>query len=75
MRRFGDAAEVVYHDLGNDATAAAHADVIDLVSKKGLYYPVTVIDDEPVYDGAVSYPMILRAVQQRLDAVSEPSGA
>jgi hypothetical protein len=29
---------------------------------------VTVIDGDPVYDGAVSYPAILRAVSQRLEA-------
>ena len=75
MRRFGEAAEVVYRDLGDAATAAKHADVIALVQQKGLYYPVTVIDDVPVYDGAVSYPMILRAVQERLDAAAEPSQA
>jgi hypothetical protein len=31
-------------------------------------YPVTVIDGKPVYDGAVSYPAILRVVAQRLEA-------
>jgi hypothetical protein len=34
-------------------------------------YPVTVIDGTPVYDGAVSYPAIMRAVQQRIEE-SEP---
>lgn len=29
-------------------------------------YPVTVVDGKPMYDGAVSYPAILRAVQTKL---------
>lgn len=33
---------------------------------KGLVYPVTVIDGELVYDGAVSYPAIMRSVEARL---------
>ncbi len=37
------------------------------IQEQGLVYPVTVIDGEPVYDGAVSYPAILRAVQTRLN--------
>jgi hypothetical protein len=37
---------------------------------RGLLYPVTVVDGVPVYDGAVSYPGILRAVQERLERSS-----
>jgi hypothetical protein len=40
------------------------------ISDQGLVYPVTVIDGVPVYDGAVSYPAILRAVQSRLNPAS-----
>jgi hypothetical protein len=36
------------------------------VRDAGLLFPVTVIDGEPVYDGAVSYPAILRQVESRL---------
>ncbi len=36
------------------------------IEERGLLYPVTVIDDVPVYDGAVSYPAILRAVNNKL---------
>lgn len=43
-----------------------HADVIRQIEERGLLYPVTVIDDVPVYDGAVSYPAILRAVNNKL---------
>ena len=41
-------------------------DMVARIQDQGLIYPVTVIDGEPFYDGAVSYPAILRAVQTRL---------
>ena len=41
-------------------------DMVARIQDEGLIYPVTVIDGEPFYDGAVSYPAILRAVQTRL---------
>jgi disulfide oxidoreductase YuzD len=50
--------------------AAAHAEVVRLILENGLVYPVTVIDGEPVYDGAVCFPAILRAVQTKLAGVS-----
>lgn len=40
--------------------------MIKRIQDQGLVYPVTVVDGEPMYDGAVSYPAILRAVQARL---------
>lgn len=46
--------------------AAAHEAMVSRIKEQGLIYPVTVIDGEPMYDGAVSYPAILRAVQARL---------
>jgi len=42
--------------------------MVSLIQDQGLVYPVTVVDGTPMYDGAVSYPAILRAVQARLDA-------
>lgn len=42
--------------------------MIQRIQDQGLVYPVTVVDGEPMYDGAVSYPAILRAVQTRLTA-------
>jgi disulfide oxidoreductase YuzD len=45
---------------------AAHPELIADMEKRGLLYPVTVMDGVPVYDGAVSYPAILRAVQNKL---------
>lgn len=33
---------------------------------RGLLYPVTAVDGVLVYDGAVSYPAIMRAVNTKL---------
>ena len=41
--------------------------MVALIQEQGLVYPVTVVDGTPMYDGAVSYPAILRAVQTRLE--------
>jgi len=68
-RRFGDEAVILYHDVASDGVRAEHAKVIHEIETRGLLYPVTVIEGVPVYDGAVSYPAILRAVQTKLDAV------
>lgn len=43
------------------------ASIIDEIEKRGLLYPVTVIDGAPVYDGAVSYPGIVRAIRDALE--------
>jgi hypothetical protein len=43
-----------------------HAAVVGEIEARGLLYPVTVIDGAPVYDGAVSYPAIMRAVTNKL---------
>jgi len=65
-QRFGDAARIVYHDTSRPEVKAVHQEMVARIQDKGLVYPVTVVDGEPVYDGAVSYPAILRAVQSRL---------
>jgi disulfide oxidoreductase YuzD len=57
---------VNYYDVTDARIAAVHAGILDKIREGGLAYPVTVIDGEPLYDGAVSYPAILRAVDQRL---------
>jgi disulfide oxidoreductase YuzD len=50
-----------------DATVAHRfAQTVKDIEEAGLLFPVTVIDDEPVYDGAVSYPAILRQVEARI---------
>jgi len=69
-RRFGDAAAILYHDVQDPSVRAEHAALIDEIETRGLLYPVTVVDGVPVYDGAVSYPGILRAVQERLERSS-----
>jgi disulfide oxidoreductase YuzD len=58
----------VYHDASRPEIAAVHRAMIQRIQDQGLVYPVTVVDGEPMYDGAVSYPAILRAVQMRLSA-------
>jgi disulfide oxidoreductase YuzD len=40
--------------------------LLEQVRADGLLFPVTIIDGEPVYDGAVSYPAILRQVEARI---------
>lgn len=69
-RRFGDAATLDYHDVDDPKVRAQHARIIDEIETRGLLYPVTIVDGMPVYDGAVSYPGILRAIQDRLERTS-----
>jgi disulfide oxidoreductase YuzD len=66
-RRFGDAASIRYHDVTDVEPAADLEPIMSQIRERGLVYPVTVIDGTPIYDGAVSYPAILRAVQQRIE--------
>lgn len=65
-QRFGDSAEILYHNVQNEDVKQAHNKLIEEIEMKGLLYPVTVIGGMPVYDGAVSYPAILRAVGNKL---------
>lgn len=67
--RFGESAVIEYHNASDPGIIEAHAEMVGYIRENGLVYPVTVIDGEPLYEGAVSYPAILRAVQTRLDAV------
>lgn len=66
QNRFGEAASILYHDTSRPEVMAQFPDQVRRIQDDGLVYPVTFIDGEPVYDGAVSYPAILRAVQSRL---------
>ncbi|MDP2300751.1 MAG: DUF1462 family protein [Coriobacteriia bacterium] len=70
QQRFGESARIAYHDTSRPEVAAEHAEVVRFIKDNGLVYPVTVIDGVPVYDGAVSYPAILRAVQTKIASVS-----
>jgi hypothetical protein len=45
------------------------------IEVRGLLYPVTVVDGVPIYDGAVSYPAILRAVHNKLVEREEAAAA
>jgi disulfide oxidoreductase YuzD len=65
-RRFGGSARIDYVSLADDASARENAPLVSRIEETGLLFPVTVIDGEPVYDGAVSYPAILREVEARL---------
>ena len=58
---------VDYYDTSTHDVKLEQGDMVARIQDQGLIYPVTVIDGEPFYDGAVSYPAILRAVQTRLE--------
>ncbi|MDO9557266.1 MAG: hypothetical protein Q7J82_06765 [Coriobacteriia bacterium] len=70
QNRFGESARITYHDTSRPEVMAQYPDEVRRIQGDGLVYPVTFIDGEPVYDGAVSYPAILRAVQSKLFATS-----
>lgn len=65
-KRFANAASIEYVNTGDAEERASHEPMVELIRDRGLIYPVTVIDGDPVYDGAVSYPGILRAVETKL---------
>lgn len=65
-RRYGDDARIFYHDVHDEDVKRDRAALLSEIDDRGLLYPVTVIDGVPVYDGAVSYPAIMRAVNNKL---------
>jgi disulfide oxidoreductase YuzD len=65
-RRFGDGASIDYVDASDPSKRDAYARVTEQIDERSLLYPVTVIDGVIEYDGAVSYPAILRAVEAKL---------
>jgi disulfide oxidoreductase YuzD len=69
--RFGARAEIVYVDVSGPEAGADTASVVHAIEEQGLTYPVTAIDGEFLYDGAVSYPAIMRGVDARLAAAAE----
>ncbi len=73
-KRFGDEATVTYHNVQESDTKDAYPALLEEIETKGLLYPVTVMNAVPIYDGAVSYPAILRAVQNKL-AEARPAEA
>jgi disulfide oxidoreductase YuzD len=57
---------VKYRDVTDATVKEEFSALLEEIDNRGLLYPVTVIDGVPVYDGAVSYPAIMRAVQNKL---------
>ena len=57
---------VQYYDVEDAQVRTEFAKMIDEIETRGLLYPVTVIDGVPLYDGAVSYPAIMRAVGNKI---------
>lgn len=57
---------MLYHSVDDPAVREEHAVVVGEIEARGLLYPVTVVDGVPLYDGAVSYPAIMRAVTNKL---------
>ena len=73
-RRYADDACIIYHNAELSETRIEFASIIDEIEKRGLLYPVTVVDGVPLYDGVVSYPAIMKAVTNKL-LEREPSEA
>lgn len=65
-RRYGDEVRVDYRNVESPGVRESHADVLEQIETRGLLYPVTVMDGTAIYDGAVSYPAIMRAVHNKL---------
>lgn len=65
-RRFGEKASIEYLNLDTPEVRQQYADTLSAIDDAGLLYPVTVIEGDAVYDGSVSYPAILRQVENRL---------
>jgi hypothetical protein len=57
---------VLYHNVDEADVRTEHEAVVTEIETRGLLYPVTVVDGVPLYDGAVSYPAIMRAVGNKL---------
>ena len=57
---------MLYHNVDDSDVRAQHDAVVTEIETRGLLYPVTVVDGVPLYDGAVSYPAIMRAVSNKL---------
>lgn len=65
-RRFGDSAMIEYIDTTAEGARDIHSEAVAGIQERGLIYPVTMVDGAALYDGAVSYPAILRAVESRI---------
>lgn len=56
---------MLYHNVESENVRAEYGKIIEEIETRGLLYPVTVVDGVPMYDGAVSYPAIMRAVNNK----------
>lgn len=65
-RRFAERASIQYVDVSAEGAREAHQSQVASIQDRGLIYPVTFVDGAAMYDGAVSYPAILRAVDAKL---------
>lgn len=66
---------MLYRNAESESVRAEHAEQIADIETRGLLYPVTVVDGVPLYDGAVSYPAIMRAVHNKLLEREQPQEA
>jgi hypothetical protein len=57
---------VSYHNAEDTTVRAENPKLLEEIANRGLLFPVTVVDGVPLYDGAVSYPAIMRAVGNKI---------
>lgn len=68
---------VSYNNIEDADVRQQNLKLIEEIDNRGLLYPVTVVDGVPLYDGAVSYPAIMRAVGNKIadrESASEQVG-
>ncbi|MGV8082116.1 MAG: DUF1462 family protein [Coriobacteriia bacterium] len=65
-KRYGDKVAIQYLDVREERVKTAYRNAIEEIDRRGLLYPVTLVDGKPIYDGAVSYPGIMSAVRKLL---------
>ncbi len=53
---------IAYLNTRDESVKTSHAELIEEIARQNLLYPVTAVDGTAVYDGAVSYPAVVRAV-------------
>ena len=61
--------QIDYLDASQDDVRSLNAPLLEQIERQGLLFPVTVVDGVALYDGAVSYPAIMRAVQGTLEKI------
>lgn len=66
---------MLYRNVESENVKTEYAETIAQIESRGLLYPVTVVDGVPLYDGAVSYPAIMRAVHNKLLEREQPQEA